>query len=118
MSIRITENFTVDEMQCKCGCGACNMDMDFMLMLQRMRTARGKAMKIISPYRCPEWNAKVGGAPDSYHMKGRAADIYAPNGKEMFILLELAVENGFSGIGIGKNFIHVDNREIESCWPY
>jgi hypothetical protein len=35
-------------------------------------------VRILSGYRCPALNAKVGGVPDSQHVRGEAADITCP----------------------------------------
>lgn len=44
-------------------------------VLEPLRQHFGKPISINSGYRCPELNRAVGGARNSYHMKGRAADI-------------------------------------------
>lgn len=38
---------------------------------------------ISSGYRCPQLNTAVGGAARSYHMEGRAVDIYCANNKAL-----------------------------------
>lgn len=45
--------------------------------LERIRSLAGKAIVVSSGYRCPELNAAVGGAKNSQHMTGEAADINA-----------------------------------------
>lgn len=44
-------------------------------VLQPLRDAWSKPLAINSGYRCPEFNAKVGGVPTSQHVKGEAADV-------------------------------------------
>lgn len=39
---------------------------------------------ISSGYRCPQLNAAVGGASRSYHLEGRAVDIYCANNKALY----------------------------------
>lgn len=47
--------------------------------LEQVRTALGGLpIHVNSGYRCPALNARVGGAPDSRHMLGLAADILCP----------------------------------------
>lgn len=46
--------------------------------LEQVRTLLGYAMHIDSGYRCPNLNAKIGGAPNSAHMYGFAADFICP----------------------------------------
>ena len=43
--------------------------------LDNIREFYGKPIIITSGYRCPELNAKVGGKPNSQHLKGEAADL-------------------------------------------
>lgn len=44
-------------------------------VLQPLRDHIGRAVKVNSGYRCQELNKVVGGAPNSQHMKGEAADL-------------------------------------------
>lgn len=44
-------------------------------VLDPARSALGKPITVNSGYRCPQLNKAVGGAPKSYHLLGRAADI-------------------------------------------
>lgn len=43
--------------------------------LERIRALAGHPIKVLSAYRCPALNQAVGGAKNSQHMKGEAADI-------------------------------------------
>lgn len=43
--------------------------------LDRIRGDWGGPLRVVSGYRTPEHNAKVGGAAGSFHMQGLAADI-------------------------------------------
>ncbi len=44
-------------------------------LLEPLRWALGVPLKVNSGYRCPDLNAAVGGATNSAHMDGRAADL-------------------------------------------
>jgi len=46
-------------------------------VLDPLREAYGKPIRVTSGYRCPRLNRLVGGAPNSQHMRGEAADIVA-----------------------------------------
>lgn len=47
-------------------------------VFQPLRNKLNKAVIISSGYRCKELNVKVGGAPNSQHLYGQAADITVP----------------------------------------
>jgi uncharacterized protein YcbK (DUF882 family) len=44
-------------------------------VLQFARTAKGAPLHVVSGYRCPTFNASVGGIPGSQHLTGNAADV-------------------------------------------
>lgn len=48
-------------------------------VLDPLREAWGKPIVVTSGYRCPELNKAVGGAKNSHHMQGMAADISTGN---------------------------------------
>ena len=107
---RIAEYFYLDEFQCPC----CKRVMLHPLLLQKLKGLRykiDKPVKVTSGYRCPDYNRKVGGVKNSYHLLGMAADIHVPE----FLLKNLfktAVEIGFPGIGFypENDFLHLDVR--------
>lgn len=68
----------------------------------------GKPFAITSAYRSPAHNARVGGARNSYHMRGRAFDIGRSSIPDVLKFLELAARNGFVGFGKYGSFIHID----------
>ena len=75
--------------------------------LQALRDALGAPLVVLSGYRDPIHNARVGGAPLSRHKLGDAFDLalgrHAPRA-----LAALAGEAGFTGFGYYRNFIHLD----------
>lgn len=46
--------------------------------LERVRALIGGPMRISSGYRSPKLNSAIGGATDSYHLRGLAADFTCP----------------------------------------
>ena len=117
----LTKNFSIEEMACKCGCGRCEMDAEFMKRLQLLRDMYGKAMKVTSGFRCESWNDKISGVPDSYHTKGRAADIVMIGSANRYNFIHLAMQAGMRGVGVAKDYIHVDDRGDEvmpAVWLY
>jgi len=87
--------------------------------LDQLRHTLGHALYLNSATRCPDHNLAVGGARDSYHVKGQAFDIRLEGdtmSKIRFIKLEveliyLAKSHGFNGVGIYPGFIHLDTRK-------
>jgi len=72
-----------------------------------------KHILIISAYRSPQHNAKVGGAGKSCHLSGRAIDIAVIgwSKEEICTFLKIAGKNGFRGFGVygeQPRSIHVD----------
>ena len=114
-----SEFFQPFEFFCKCdkkNCGAVPVKPEVIAKLNAMRAEYGYAMAINSGSRCEYWNSKIGGVPSSQHLKGNAVDIRAV-GIGKYRLLELALKHGFTGVGIGQTFIHLDIREIAAVWP-
>lgn len=68
----------------------------------------GKVPHINSGYRTKEYNKKVNGADNSAHLRGYAVDLSVMNGRDRFVLLNSLIAVGFTRIGVGKTFIHVD----------
>jgi len=115
-----TKYFSPDEFICKCGCQKIAMNAEFVSKLDELREWLGRPVWITSGFRCAEHNRQVGGSPRSYHLKGQAADIVCESGVDRYQLLAAAIRLGFGGIGIDKNFIHVDNRAevVKRIWAY
>lgn len=82
-------------------------------VLELVRAKFGKAVTILSGYRCPRWNARCGGATRSKHMNGEAADIFIKdqNLREVYnygVKHVLAV--GGSEFYEEQRFVHFDIR--------
>ena len=53
------------------------------------------------------------------HARGIAADIQINSGSEGYVIVREAMKMGLGGIGIAKNFIHVDMRDtVQVIWTY
>ena len=112
--------FSFTERICPC-CGRADMKPDFMARLNALRRACGFPFIINSGYRCPDHNQAVGGKVDSAHVKGRAADISCKDSHKRFLIASHAARLGFRRIGIGKDFVHVDDDESlpqDVLWLY
>lgn len=120
---KLTEHFDSTEFLCKCGCGqgGDSMNMTFVHKLERARTLAETSFVITSGYRCAEYNRKVGGTSDSDHLVGNAADIAAQNSTKKFAIVNALMEEGFTRIGDGEDFVHVDNSITKAqkvMWYY
>lgn len=111
--------FRREEFACKCGkCGGFPVEPSEKLVrvLDKFREEVGLAVYINSGIRCKAHNAAVGGANDSRHLYGDAADIRCP-GKMPSELYNIAVRllpDG--GVGIYDWGVHVDTRGYRARW--
>ena len=114
-NIQISKNFKLREFQCKDGSQLVKVDSQLLRKLQELRNKIGKPIIINSGYRTESHNKAVGGAKNSYHMHGKAVDIRV-NGMKPEEIAKIAEKIGFTGIGIYKNFTHVDIRPVKTKW--
>jgi hypothetical protein len=79
----------------------------------------GKSIIIRSGYRDPETNARVGGAPFSMHVQGKALDIAIP-GRSPLELYRLLNDEWRGGLAYSNSmqFLHVDDRSGDARWIY
>lgn len=82
-------------------------------ILENIARQFGRPLHIISGYRSPTYNARVGGAKRSTHMTGRAVDITLAgiSFQDRLKLIQLASAAGAVGIGLYNNSLHIDNRD-------
>ena len=87
------------------------MDAEFMEMLTELRVAYAKPMRVTSAYRDATHPIEAKKAKPGAHATGRAADIAVERG-EAYEVLKLALEIGFTGIGVAQKgsgrFLHLD----------
>lgn len=98
-----------------------NMNADFLNKLDEAREIANIPFIINSAYRSPEHNAKIGGKPNSSHIKGLAVDISVTNSRQRFIVLNALLNVGFTRIGIADTFLHVDldsEKSKDVIWTY
>lgn len=106
----ISKNFKVYEFACKDGSDQLVLDEEFVATnLQKIRIHFGVPVTINSAYRNPTYNKKVGGASNSYHVKGRAFDIVV-KGKTPAEVARYAKSIGIKGVIQYNTFVHVDSR--------
>lgn len=112
--MRLSPHFVSDEFRCK-HCGRVEVLEELVAHLELLRAIVGRPLTPVSGYRCPEHNARVGGARGSQHLVGRAADL--PHG---YATVAQARKAGFRGIGQrGPWAVHVDVRTgRRATWTY
>lgn len=86
-------------------------------VLQPIREVYGKPIKVSSGYRCLKLNEKVGGAANSQHVKGEAADITSisdtvDENKVLFEVIKKLIKDGKIAVGqlideYDYNWVHV-----------
>lgn len=120
-NVQLSKNFTLIEFQCQCSYSSCTVvkvDSALVDILQNMRDHYGKALHVCpkhSGYRCESWNARQGGAAESYHTKGMAADI-SVDGVAPAELARYAESIGVKGIGLYDWGCHIDTRTSKFYW--
>jgi len=106
--------FSENELKCKCGqCefGQHDIDPFFMSKLIDLRMDAGFPFKVYSAYRCPYWDAQVGGKGP--HL-GHAIDL-GVYGHQANYIVSRAKHFGFTGVGVKQHgpyksrFIHLDD---------
>lgn len=117
-------NFTRAELNCKCGCVTPDhVERELTLLasdLERLREELGgKPLGVVSGYRCARHNKAVGGASQSQHMTGKAADLLVPHGAQNRYRNAANRVPAFKRGGIGvypHGGVHVDRRGWFARW--
>ena len=105
--MQIAPSFKVKEFQCKDGSDEIKICTHLVALLQRIRDHYGLPVTINSAYRTPAYNNKIGGASESMHMTGKAADIVV-KGISPQELYDWLNPRHSGGMGKYKTFVHVD----------
>lgn len=107
---KISANFKVSEFKSNDGADEVLIDTAFVKnYLQKIRDHFKAPVTINSGYRTASYNKKVGGAANSYHVKGQAFDIVV-QGKTQEKVAKYAYQIGVPGIVRYNTFVHVDSR--------
>ena len=109
----LSKHFSRAEVACKCGCKLDSMDYETVNVLEATREHFGVPIAITSGCRCPDYNAKVGGAKNSFHTKCRAVDItvagVSPDAVQAYLKFTYP---GKYGIGCYPTFTHLDTGPV------
>lgn len=118
-NVQISDHFRVREFASKDGANEVLIDDKLVRLLEFIRSYFGRPVTITSAYRSPTHNKKVGGSPNSQHVKGTAADIIVQGVDPLQVAEVAEYFLGNSG-GIGyypiSKFTHVDARPKASRW--
>lgn len=111
---KLEDNFRVREFACKDGTDSLLIDTTLTSVLQMVRNRFKAAVTITSGYRTKAHNASVGGAANSRHLTGEAADITVSGVSPATVYNYLnTVMQGWGGLICyqAKKIVHVDVRE-------
>jgi len=107
---RLSTHFQRAEFACKCGCGFDTVDIQTLEILEAVRQHFGKPVTITSGCRCPNHNRRVGGASNSQHVFGRAADIQVRGVHPHQVHAWLDANHPGVSLGRYSTFTHIDTR--------
>lgn len=130
MARLLSPHFSEDEFWCHgsdqgtCSCGhQCYVDPKLLEALEQLRyNIGGYPLEISSGYRCRQHNRAIGGASNSQHCQGTAADVICPAQLSMGEFVWYASQLPFDGFGIydrggyGNGWLHLDCRYGYNSW--
>ena len=102
--------FKRSEFDCK-ETGDNEMKSWFIHLLDTVRHECGFPFVVVSGYRSPLHSKEVVKDKPGMHPAGEAADVAVNGGEQRYMLVEVAIRHGFTGIGVAKGFVHVDLRK-------
>lgn len=120
---KLSESFTSTDFDCKCtreNCTDTLISDSLVTALEVLRKISGP-FEINSGFRCNAHNIAVGGAPNSQHCLGQAADCKSKtglNGRIMAQDAECVDAFNFGGIGTAFDWVHLDVRGYKARWKY
>ena len=123
--MKLTEHFSKSEFDSKDG-SAMPLEVlknvqELAVNLQILRYYVGASITINSGYRSPKHNKSVGGAKNSQHLLGMAADIVVTGKtpKEVKEIIEKLISEGKmkqGGLSAYPTFVHYDIRGTKARW--
>jgi len=116
------EYFTREEFACQYT-GENKISDRLLLKLDLLRARCGFPFVITSGYRSEDHPIEARKERPGTHAQGIAADIKVTDGIQRFKIVEEAIAMGFSGIGVARDFVHVDIRSLDTnespvMWTY
>ncbi len=125
--MKITENFKREEFDCTDGTDYPKAWITRKLLplcqaLEKIREALGgKSIVITSGYRTENYNQKIGGSKNSYHVQGLAVDFKVAGVKASVVYdqIEKLIEDKIipeGGLGKYPTWVHYDQRGFKARW--
>ena len=123
--MRITENFSLSEFDCKDGSelptALLPNVLDLADNLQVLRDYLGVPISINSAYRTLEYNRNIGGATNSQHLLAKAADIVVESKtpEQVANIIKYLISEGKmiqGGLKAYNTFTHYDIRGHKARW--
>ena len=123
--MKLTKNFSLAEFNSKDGAVADQLVIKNLAILaeqlEALRDYLGKPIQVTSGYRSKEHNAKIGGAKNSTHVNGMAADIKVKGLSpfEVYNAIEKLIADGKmkqGGLGLYRSWVHYDFRGAKVRW--
>lgn len=113
----IAPHFKVKEFACKDGSYPVFVNTDLIWLLEGIRMRYDSPVIINSGYRTVSYNKSIGGANNSMHTYGLAADIVVKGIKahDVYYYLNEKFPNSL-GLGKYESFTHVDIRNGRARW--
>jgi hypothetical protein len=119
--VKLTPHLSLEELHCKNGTEyparwIADRAVPLAAVFEEIRALWGLPIRVLSAYRTTVYNAKVGGAPNSQHVQGRALDLAPPTGVTLADfaagIRALAKQKPglIGGLGFYPTFVHVDIR--------
>ena len=105
------EYFDTSEFDCK-HTGKNEMNTDFLQYVDELRDRCGFPFVITSGYRDVTHPVEAAKDKPGFHSMGVAADIKVNGGFQRYEIVEHAIDMGIGGIGVNKQFIHIDQRQL------
>lgn len=125
--MKLTANFSKSEFECSDGSEmpleVFNNVIKVAENLEVLRAHFNTPVNINSAYRSPVYNRSVGGAVNSQHLSGKAADVVMDGipPSEVADAIEFLIDCGLmqeGGLGRYDTFTHYDIRGTKARWDY
>lgn len=122
--MRLSAHFVREEFDCHDGVGVPdnllpNLHRLVLEVLQPLRDAWRQPLQVVSGYRSPAWNERVGGAKNSTHLTAEGADIRPLDPRDVPMLLATVNDlrtagllQRLGGLGIYRGWLHLDARQV------